>query len=144
MDFSFQAERNCFAWRNYCRWGFIEVLLSSSSMRSSLLQTFPALTVLKWRHCNLNQGDGRSSRYMAMSEAVLTVAYVSMMSYLLVKAAQISVLPHAAQDLRCCFHHLGRMSGRNEKCWVLFLQFTSIPKIIGTLFEHQETWTLEA
>lgn len=30
--------------------------------------------------------------------------------YLFVEAAEVSVLPHAVQDLRCCFHHFGTMS----------------------------------
>lgn len=80
----------------------------------------------------------RALDYTATPEAVQTLTYVSLASYLLVKAAQISVLPHAAQDLRCRFHHLRRMSGRKgeNKGDASFLQFTFVPKMIGTLSEN--------
>lgn len=35
--------------------------------------------------------------------------------YLFVKAAQVSVLPHAVQDLRCCFHHFRTMPGNSAE-----------------------------
>lgn len=34
--------------------------------------------------------------------------------YLLIEASQISVLPHAVEDLRCCFHHLWCMSAGKQ------------------------------
>lgn len=35
--------------------------------------------------------------------------------YLFVEAAEVSVLPHAVQDLRCCFHHFRTMSGNSAE-----------------------------
>lgn len=35
--------------------------------------------------------------------------------YLFVEGSQISVLPHAAEDLRGCFHHLCRVSAKRQR-----------------------------
>lgn len=46
---------------------------------------------------------------------VFSVVLPVVEQYLFVKAAQVSVLPHAAQDLRCCFHHFRTMSGNSAE-----------------------------
>lgn len=36
-------------------------------------------------------------------------------SYLLIKAPEISVLPHATENLRCCLYHFRRVSVRERE-----------------------------
>lgn len=114
MDFFFRVKGIAWLERITAGEGFIHVLLPLSvKRRSSDWNIFSVLITPErkhpasnvWEHTSLTCGDG---------DAVMSYA-ARMMSYLLVKAAQISVLPHAAQDLRCCFHHLGRMSGGKEE-----------------------------
>lgn len=42
--------------------------------------------------------------------------------YLFVEAAEISVLPHAVQDLRCCLYYFRTMSGNSAE-WKKHIQY---------------------
>lgn len=52
--------------------------------------------------------------------------------YLFVEAAEVSVLPHAVQDLRCCLYHFRTMSGNSAerkkhiqyKAWLFLTELT--------------------
>lgn len=53
--------------------------------------------------------SNKNSRQFNSTEITVIdyVYFFVMVSYLLVKTAQISILPHAAEDLRRCFHDFG-------------------------------------